>query len=395
MRWIVLCIILALLAVSIPFLLPHREPGEGKVLFPTGEGKILCSNSQVDRFNDLLREELIKRMPPSRTVQVRHFPTLAVWHRMTGSLKYSITVPSIETQNPQEALDAFVPYAQAYVDTINNIPTIRPYLCAFPMPLPMWEICMGFAEDEKTHLPLYDPNIASIIFCGREFEIIHFYRERTRSDGVVVHNSYYNTYDVSKGIPEVIKQMEVPRFDPVEKKTPQTIPEANKYRYPADDMKPVYHFCKEFAKQNGLVFIAFEDAFLLDFCHPPVFSELVFATQNKTLSLEEARELALKVQREQIKFYVEKIGLDENGLDEYFRFLRREKRGALTNPVNVQDFMSFRLTFWDECIDRVKAPYIAEIRVFGSKVRYYVADELQRLQLLHEESMPSYELDVP
>lgn len=47
---------------------------------------------------------------------------------------------------------------------------------------------------------------------------------------------------------------------------------------------------------------------------------------------------------------------------------------------------AFRISFWDENVDRQPAPYIAEIRVIGEKFSYFTSDENQRLVLVHEET---------
>ena len=128
----------------------------------------------------------------------------------------------------------------------------------------MWNFCIGFARKKKTHLPLYSPYIASLIFDGYELEINRFYETITYPEGKTCHNSYDNIYDTSKGIPEEIQQMAIPRFDTVEKKTPQSIPHSKEYLYYNQCMKPLYNFCNAFAQRNNLVFIALEDVFDLD-----------------------------------------------------------------------------------------------------------------------------------
>jgi hypothetical protein len=48
--------------------------------------------------------------------------------------------------------------------------------------------------------------------------------------------------------------------------------------------------------------------------------------------------------------------------------------------------LAFRISFWDENIDRQPAPYIAEIRVVGEKFKYFTSDDDQRLVLVYEET---------
>ena len=130
-------------------------------------------------INTLLEEEVMKRIPRERRGYVREFPMLAPWHRMTDNLTLHVEVPSIQTEDPEEALKLSLPYFQAHVDAMNNVREARPYLMNFPLNLPMMDFTIGFAKDKKTGSPLYEPLIASLLFCGRDLEIKRFYRKIT------------------------------------------------------------------------------------------------------------------------------------------------------------------------------------------------------------------------
>ena len=52
----------------------------------------------------------------------------------------------------------------------------------------------------------------------------------------------------------------------------------------------------------------------------------------------------------------------------------------------VPEQLAYRISFWDENIDRPVAPYIAEIRLLDGKLSYFTADENQQLVLVFEES---------
>lgn len=50
-------------------------------------------------------------------------------------------------------------------------------------------------------------------------------------------------------------------------------------------------------------------------------------------------------------------------------------------------YLGVRIAFWDENVERPKAPYLAEIGFYGGKFRYYEADpKTQKLKLVLEES---------
>jgi hypothetical protein len=342
-----------------------------------------------EKINRLLKEELRKRLPRDRGFYVRELPTLRPWMRMTDDLTLHLVVPSIHTEDPEEALRLSLPYFQSYVDAMNNVREARPYFMDFPMNLFMMDFIIGFAEDEKTGLPLYEPCIASLLFRGGDLEITRFYRKITYPNGRTCTNGYDNIYDQSKGLPEAIKQAEIPRFDAEKPKSPIPIPPVEEYRYLNDSGKPAYEYLKAFGKKNGLIFLSFESAFPNPIDRR-IFVEAAYAAQGKNLSLQEAKELALTIQKGLAEFHIQ-----DGGFALFVMRSRKEGEPAFENPVNVQRFMGFRVSFWDPYIDRVAPPAIAEFRVYGTKARYYTAGEHQQLQLICEEEFAPVELDVP
>ena len=342
-----------------------------------------------EKINWLLKQELKRRIPRDRWFYVRETPTLEPWLRLTDNLTFHIEVPSIKTKDPEEALKLALPFFQAYVDSMNNVREARPYFIDFPITPHMMGFVIGFAEDETTHLPLYDPYIASVLLFGHTLEINRFYRKITYPNGRTCTNSYDNIYDQAKGLPQEIKQVEIPRLDKEKPKSPVPIPPVVEYRYLNDSGKSEYEYLQAFSKKNGLIFLAFGSVF-----PPPVdwnvFVEIAYAAQGKRISLEEAKALALKIQKAHAEFCIQD-GRFARAVNEN----RREGNLTFENPVNVQRFMGFRVSFWDQYIDRVAPPAIAEFRVYGTKACYYTADEYQRLQLVCEEEFAPFELDVP
>ena len=118
--------------------------------------------------------------------------------------------------------------------------------------------------------------------------------------------------------------------------------------------------------------------------------QVAYASQEKVLTLKEGQDLVAKIRDAIIQFssgYVK--------IKNWVNLFRKQGKESLSPTINLQEYMSFRISFWDEYIDRVKAPHIAEIRVIGQKARYYIADELQRLQLVHEEELPPHTIEIP
>jgi hypothetical protein len=370
---------LSMVFFSFPFLSANPPPGN----------PLDTPGPHEEKINWLLKQELKKRIPRDRWFYIRELPTIAPWLRMTDDLTLHIEVPSIKTKDPEEALALALPYFQAYVDSMNNVREARPYFVDFPVSLPMMGFVIGFAEDEKTHLPLYDPYIASVLFFGRNLEINRFYRKITYPNGRTCTDSYDSVYDQTKGLPSEIKQAEIPRFDTEKPKNPVPIPPVIEYRYLNDSGKPEFEYLQAFSKKNGLIFLAFEGAFTYPF-DQNVFVEIAYAVQGKNFSLEEAKKLALKIQKAHAEFCIQ-----DGRFSRFVNRSRKEGKSTFENPVNVQRFMGFRVSFWDPYIDRVAPPAIAEFRIYGTKARYYTADEYQRLQVVCEEEFAPFEIDIP
>ena len=353
---------------------------------PSARSMPTASVADIDTF---LKNSVLKRLPKGRKVTVREFPMLQPWHRMTDYLTFDIDVLSIKTQDPNEAIELSLPYLQAYVDAINNVREVRPYLMDFPMNLPLMNFVIGFATDEKTHRPLYEPYISSLrLTCGK-LTINRFYRKITFPNGRTCTNAHDNVYDQSKGLPESVQKLAIPRFDQGIPEAPISIPPTEEYRYLNGSQEKKFNFLLEFARQNNLIFLALEAAFP-DPIDRGIFAEVAYAAQETRVSLDEARQLALKIQKEYGAF-IHRMGWLAYNVNK----ARKEGQETLEETINAQRYMGFRVSFWDKYIDRVKPPAIAEFRVYGTKACYYTADEYQRLQLIHQEEFPPFEVATP
>ena len=57
-----------------------------------------------------------------------------------------------------------------------------------------------------------------------------------------------------------------------------------------------------------------------------------------------------------------------------------------SSPTPIPEQFAFRISFWDENIDRPVAPYVAEIRLLDGRLSYFTADDNQQLVLAFEET---------
>jgi hypothetical protein len=71
---------------------------------------------------------------------------------------------------------------------------------------------------------------------------------------------------------------------------------------------------------------------------------------------------------------------------EYIRERKTWIKEKFSGDVPLRDHVGLRMSFWDEYVNRVSEPFIAEIRVIGESFKYYTADEGQRLVLVYEET---------
>jgi len=348
--------------------------------------RLLYPDTLNEKLNRLLLAELQQRIPKERIFTFEEPPEMAPWDRLTDCVKCVIQLPKTKTEDPQEALEIFLPYAKAYVDTMNNVREVRPYFVTFPYSLDMWFLLVDFARDPKTDMFYYEPFLAGVEFDGGTFAVDRLEKVKRLRDGRMCTN----IYETPKIFPKELQKLAIPHFDA--KKEPTLIPETTKSCYPDRDHEKTFNFFKNFAKQNDLIVTALHSVFPshtfqnYKICCLPG----AFAAQEKYLTLEESKELVSKTREAFIQYPDTK-----ERVENWVTHLRERGEEHLTPHINLQEYMGFRISFWDQYIDRVKPPHIAEIWVTGTKARYYVSDELQQLQLLHEEDLPSYDIEIP
>ncbi len=104
-----------------------------------------------------------------------------------------------------------------------------------------------------------------------------------------------------------------------------------------------------------------------------------FWAQNKNISFDEARIFSKKLMEELLIEIRNKRVVEKNF---------RKESSAQQKMKDTLDWFYFQITFWDEYLNRVEEPYIAQIQCQDGKILYFTADEGQRLQQIFEEPIP-------
>ena len=357
--------------------------------------KLVIPNDRLTYwFDKRLENSLTKNLPKNQPCVIKRLPELSSNHRLTERFEFHIQLPTLEVFSQKDAIEIAIPYIRSYLDTLNNFREIRPYLWEFPISLSTTDFTLVFAQDPDTNIPLSPPNISGLYFCKGIFGQVRFGITQFDKESFIQHkpqSPHINICSEPDQLPKALLQLEKPQYDKKEPQGPIPIPENKTYSHLSPSGKPEFNFCKELAQNNSLSFLALSHIFpVTKKGERRMCSTLAFGAQEKRLTLKEARDLLLKLRDLHAPFYIRK-----QLLNAVVNEARHDGIELLSNPINAQQYFSMRISFWDQFIDRIKPPYIAEIRMYGTKAQYYISDDLQRLQLVHEEELPPYEIEIP
>jgi hypothetical protein len=100
-----------------------------------------------------------------------------------------------------------------------------------------------------------------------------------------------------------------------------------------------------------------------------------------TLGIDQARALAARCNKELLSF-----AQTSQVYKDYIKERSTWIREPYPSPTPIPEQFGYRISFWDENVDRPVAPYIAEIRLLDTRLTYFTADDNQQLVLTFEES---------
>ncbi len=256
-----------------------------------------------------------------------------------------------------------------FIRKCNDTRIFRPYLETFPLTPSQAKLCLRFDEDyDNVCLP---PKIAAINLDRRDIVCYALFKKNNAG-------LYTDILTIpARDVPDIAQyyQKGCPRKN-VDPKP--TITLLRSIFNPLDGEKALFSFLGQCCKKFDLGLLAMGDV-------GPTYNDRSvygFALVGRQLkNFDDARKLASICAKDSFDFIRK-----EKGCLEQIAF-----QSSLDFPIHpsstpVPEHIAFRISFWDENIDRPVQPYIAEIRYFDGVFKYYTADEVQKLVLVHEET---------
>lgn len=286
---------------------------------------------------------------------------------MTYRLHGSFVLNNRYLRSIEEAQELYIELYRLALQQMNQIRIIRPWLASFPLTPETFELYLLFKD--RVGKNMSGEYFASILLQQNNLRFARFTPD--------IQNAL--TERPAKEI-EGLKDLYTPICprSPVTQK--QTIPRRffNTWRYNSPQAKEEISFLRERCRETELSLIVVGSVGKREF-DSRALNFALCGTQK--LSLEAAKQLASEWVQYTVQYsqnsqlYKDLIKWRYDHLPKDYPF-----------PEPVPQYIAFRISFWDEYIDRPVAPYIAEIRLLDEKLSYFTADDNQRLVLTFEES---------
>ncbi len=259
------------------------------------------------------------------------------------------------------------------IKTYNNIPQIRPFLKNFPIHVKDCGVWIEYGLGPRNY---YIPPYFCLVYNDTTFNKIEFRKWEDPSNRNIFGQPCIqkNVQDVP-GLATYINPF-VPRLK-TKLVEPIILDKQFKSRINincADLLYPI--FIKMCSTYNLHIAAIGGCAFSFNDCRAV---SAAYWTQNRRIDLEEAK----RYTEEFIADYLEML----NAKKIVERQFKNDPK-TLSDVRNNLNWFCFRISFWDEYMNRVEEPYIAQIHCQGGKIMYFTADEGQRLQQVFEEPVP-------
>jgi hypothetical protein len=256
---------------------------------------------------------------------------------------------------------------------LNNVRSLRPFLLEFPFPPKFLEITIFFPQttkpiNEKPHITkvsIYDEGIEILSHDKAENESLSTPSHLIQNAKLIPYAEISQLKDLeTKGVPR----------NPIQPK-PKIFP-----WYPTTYSKPshedhLYTFHNSWTAAKKLLLAKL---FINRRPHAKGLCYFTLSIGPQCLSLEEAKSLSTQYAKDFFAF----LKNDQISLE----YITKYAENIREPPRPLIEYISFRISFWDENSDRVVQPYIAEVRFADNVFHYYTADEGQKLVLVHQET---------
>lgn len=338
-----------------------------------GYSRIPLPFDNVETLNIEICNEVTK--PTSVGYEYVDYPCPRYPDISDNGLTYTFTIPICVMNEsftaPLDSIPLFKAIYRDILDRLNSIRRIRPFLAEFPLTPASCDLYLTFRDKEK-HIRM-PPYVQSIRLFHEVLEINPYRSFDKEKEALQKAN-------VKLPAREVLQEFYTPTLPPKQPGPKPKIPPLTRLSWRCDTAWGAsrLRFLKRFCHAHGLEITIIGVAGSHAFDRKP-FGFALRGSQR--LSLDEARQLAATCSKELMAY-----AKNDPPLIEYMK-----KRGAnplFEDPATVAEprHCAFRISFWDEDIDRVQAPAIAEIRINGESFQYFTADEHQRLVLTLEET---------
>jgi hypothetical protein len=286
------------------------------------------------------------------------------------SLSMAINLNNIKLQSVADVEELHSAIYEDIISKLNSIKYIRPFLANFPLSPDSFALSINLS-DEKGHHVL-PPYFMAIGMTGDSLEFEHYNKDNFMyPTSVIVRKSirdseflrkFYHCHVARKSLQQKIV---IPEVSYILKDSPL-------------HEDAVFRFATDVASRNNLHFVDLGPV-KSEFWDTTPFEFILYGI--KRLQKDEARALGAKCARDFLKF----VQNDQKTL-EYME--KRSKNPRMKDTATFPDpkHIAFRISLWDENIDRQPEPYIADILFCDGKFRYFTSDEGQRLMLAFEES---------
>jgi hypothetical protein len=320
-----------------------------------------------------LDDEIIKTfIAPNRWMYRVYWIDPASSKGLQRSFKTIYEFTDRKLTDPEKAIRLFIDIYKEHFKRLSSIRILRPFLYEFPITPATCPLSINFYDSNRNFCK---PPAISNVYADTKSLLCSQYDEKGRNG--IWHVDIYKKPLIEIEDFRVLYEQGVKRGKP-EQLPKIPILKSLQWQDKIPSMYRLFDWINTFCKKCCLIPLAtgsvgdrYNDDRPFDF--------LLMGYQQLTLN--EAKQIGSRCCKECLHF----ISSDKDCCT-FLREQSTKKYAIHPSPTAIPEHIAFRISFWDENIDRPIQPYIAEIRCFDGVFKYYTADEVQKLVLVHEET---------